>query len=267
MERRSSLPIPGRLATLVPLTERDAGCSWNDGSRPGFRPAIERAGEGHRDGAAKRFSRDGSAERPASSSGDPIRLPPVRPDRVTLRSASLPEICFCRASQTPGHRLQQPELRAAADPKRWSGRWCRRFWQARKLKGEAVSREDRVRVFSDFLKEEGYAPKMDDDGDIAFKAEGRSYYVIVEDKDEEYLRILFPNFWRIESPDERLKVERAALKATAETKVAKVFPVRDNTCASIEIFASPIENAKSVFSRCMRALQAAVHTFVEEMRK
>jgi hypothetical protein len=141
------------------------------------------------------------------------------------------------------------------------------FWRINKPKGEAMSKADRVRVFSDFLKEEGYSPKTDDDGDIYFKLEGKTYLILLDDKDEEFYRIAYPGFWSIESPDERLKVERAALKATAETKVAKVFPVRDNTWASIEIFSSSIDNAKSVFFRSMRALQAAVETFAEEMRK
>jgi hypothetical protein len=146
------------------------------------------------------------------------------------------------------------------------------FWRSNKpsgntTKGEAMSKADRVRVFSDFLKEEGYSPKTDDDGGIVFKAEGKSYLIILDDKDEEFFRIVFPGFWSIESPDERLKVEQAALKATAGTKVAKVFPVQDNTWASIELFSSSLDNAKSVFSRSVAALQAAVGTFAEEMSK
>jgi hypothetical protein len=141
------------------------------------------------------------------------------------------------------------------------------FWRSSKPKGEAMSKADRVRVFSDFLKDEGYSPKIDDNGNIVFKVEGLSYVIILDDKDEEFFRILFPGFWNIKNPDERLKVERAALKATEETKVAKVLPVGDNTWASIEIFSSSIDNTKSVFYRSLRALQAAVGTFVQEMRK
>ncbi len=129
-----------------------------------------------------------------------------------------------------------------------------------------MSKADRVRMFSDFLRSEGYAPQTDDDGDIIFKYEGRVYIVLFDD-DEEFFRILFPNFWDIENQEERVKVERAALTATAETKVAKVFPVRDYVWATIELFCSPPENAKSVFNRSMRAMRAAVNTFVEEMRK
>lgn len=129
-----------------------------------------------------------------------------------------------------------------------------------------MNKTDRVHVFSDFLREEGYSPKIDGDGDITFKIEGHVYFVSLDD-DEEFFRIIFPCFWKIESAEERSRVERAALKANADIKVAKVFPVKDNTWAVIEIFSSSIENTKSVFGKSVRALQAAVSTFLEEMRR
>lgn len=128
-----------------------------------------------------------------------------------------------------------------------------------------MSKADRVRAFCDFLKDEGYRPEVDEDGDIVFKSEGNTYLIILEENDEEYFRLVFPTFWSIESSEERKKVERAALKATADTKVAKVFPVRDDTWAAVELFASSLDDIKSVFSRSMSALQVAVGAFVEEM--
>ena len=110
-----------------------------------------------------------------------------------------------------------------------------------------MSEADRARVFSDFLKEEGYSPKTDDDNDITFKVEGRSYLIMLDDEDDEFFRIVFPGFWSIETPDERLRVERAALKTTAETKVAKVFTVRDNTWATVDMFSTSADHTKSVF--------------------
>lgn len=53
-----------------------------------------------------------------------------------------------------------------------------------------MSKVDRVRVFSEFLREEGYSPKTDDDGDILFKAEGKSYLIIFDDEDEQFFRIV-----------------------------------------------------------------------------
>ena len=130
-----------------------------------------------------------------------------------------------------------------------------------------MSKAERIQNFEAFLKEEGYAPILDADGDLVFKCEGRTYLILLEDNDEEFFRIVFPNFWRIESPAEREAVQRAALQATAETKVAKVYPLGDNTWATIEMFCPTVEEAKPVFERSMNALHAAVALFVEEMRK
>jgi len=147
------------------------------------------------------------------------------------------------------------------------------FGRGKKEKGasvspaEATSKAERVRIFQEFLRKEGYVPEIDSDGDIVFKREGRTYLIFLSDKDDEFFRIAFPGFWKIESEEERARVERAALRATANTKVAKVFPVGENTWATIELFCESIEAAKPVFARSMNALQHAVSEFVKEMRE
>ncbi|MGQ9494262.1 MAG: hypothetical protein ACUVR2_10960 [Anaerolineae bacterium] len=130
-----------------------------------------------------------------------------------------------------------------------------------------MSKAERVQTFHNFLHDEGYVPSLDEEGDIRFKCEGRTYLVILDERDEEFFQLAFPNFWPIESEEERAKVENAALTATAQTKVAKVFPVRDNVWATIELFCSSIDHAKTVFHRSLGALQSAVVTFADEMRK
>lgn len=129
-----------------------------------------------------------------------------------------------------------------------------------------MTKADKVRVLSEYLRGEGYLPSVDEDNDIVFKHEGASYIIVLDDKDDEFFRIVFPNFWPIESEPEREKVGRAALAATAAIKVAKVFPVSDNVWATIELFSSDIENSKAVFSRSMLALRAAVRKFAEAMQ-
>jgi hypothetical protein len=125
----------------------------------------------------------------------------------------------------------------------------------------------RSHAFAEFLKAEGYVPTVDTDGDILFKFEGRTYVLLLDDEDTEFFRIVFPNFWEIESDDERRKIEKAALVATSDTKAAKVYPVRDDTWASIEIFAATDEAFQRVFSRSMSALQSVIRNFSEEMKR
>jgi hypothetical protein len=130
-----------------------------------------------------------------------------------------------------------------------------------------MSKAERAQMYLEYLRSEGYVPSIDGDGDVVFKYEGRTYYIIVSETDPEYFKLLFPNFWSLESPEEKVKAERSALIATLETKVAKVSPVRENVVATIEMFCSPPESFKNVFPRSISALRSAVQTFVEKMKE
>ncbi len=129
-----------------------------------------------------------------------------------------------------------------------------------------MDKATRIGMYREYLAELGYRPEIDRDGDVKFMREGRTYYIILQDKDEEFFRIVYPNFWKIESEEERAKVIMASVKATADTKVAKVFPVEDNVWATIEMFCATPEAVKPVLDRSMSALAVSVHTFVEAMR-
>ncbi len=81
-----------------------------------------------------------------------------------------------------------------------------------------MTKQERAEMYRSFLASEGYTPKIDNDGDVAFKFEGGNYYILVDDKDEAFFRLAYPGFWEIESEEERAKVIEAALHATAQTK-------------------------------------------------
>lgn len=127
-----------------------------------------------------------------------------------------------------------------------------------------MTKTERISILQDFLVEEGYRPVVDDDGDLRFKFEGSTYFVILDD-DPTYFRLAFANFWSIDSEVERTAVMKAAIHATRMTKVAKVFPTDNNVWATIELFASPPAAVHPVFARSIAALQAAVHQFQMSM--
>lgn len=128
------------------------------------------------------------------------------------------------------------------------------------------SKEDLQEMYMEFLKSEGYSPTIDRDGDVVYKSEGRTYCIIVDENDLEFFRIIFPNFWEIESTNERTQVMVAANYANSKSKVAKVYATSDNVWASIEIFLPSPDQFKIVFRRCMSALQNGISQFVNQMR-
>lgn len=129
-----------------------------------------------------------------------------------------------------------------------------------------MTRQERLDLYHEILEQEGYRPTIDKDGDLMFKIEGKTYFVFAEEDDAEFFRLVFPNFWAIENEDERARAYVAAHDATAQTKVAKVFVVNDDTWACLELFCDPPETVKTVLTRGIAAVQAAVDTFAQIMR-
>jgi hypothetical protein len=118
------------------------------------------------------------------------------------------------------------------------------------------------------LTEEGYRPWIDEDGNVAFKCEGRVYVIEIDEKDEEFFCLVYRNFWAIESDDELAQVKEAALVVAADIKVVKVFPVEDTEIwASIELFCFPPQTFTAVFDHCLNAMRDGVEKFVATMQE
>lgn len=125
----------------------------------------------------------------------------------------------------------------------------------------------KVERFRAALTREGLVPELDADGDLRFTFEGGHYVLFAEPTDESYVRILFPNFWPIESDEERTRAFRAATVATRRCKGAKVWLRDDETdvCASIESFLPGPEYLDYVLARMIAAVQYAARQFRDEM--
>ena len=129
-----------------------------------------------------------------------------------------------------------------------------------------MTRQERLDLYREFLDQEGFRPTIDEDGDLMFKVEGKTYFVFVDGTDTQFFRLVFPSFWSIENEEERAKAYVAAHDATAQTKVAKVFVVKNDTWASLELFCDPPETVRTVLTRGLSAVQSAVDTFARIMR-
>ena len=124
-----------------------------------------------------------------------------------------------------------------------------------------MDKAERAQMYVSYLREDGYALEIDEDGDVMFKFEGGTYFVLVDEEDEMFFQIMFPSFWPIESEEEGARVEKAAQLATRITKVAKVYRQLDNVNASVELLCVPPEAFKAVFRRALGSIQAGVSNF------
>jgi len=137
------------------------------------------------------------------------------------------------------------------------------------LKEEPVSKRERARIYRDFLAAEGYRPYIDEDGDVVFKSEGLTFVIITEEGDEEFVSLVLPNFWSIDSKEELARALMAANEMNRTAKVVKIFVRGDgkNTIAAVEMFVKSPEDFNQVFERSLRALKGAVTRFAELMRE
>jgi hypothetical protein len=121
-------------------------------------------------------------------------------------------------------------------------------------------------MYMDYLRQEGYAPSVDSDGDVAFKSDGRTYYIIVDEGDPVYFKILFPNFWKIESEAERAKASTVIMTVNRVVKVIKVY-IGSNDSASIiaDIYLNTPESFNNRFPRMLSAIQTARQRFIDGM--
>ena len=122
-----------------------------------------------------------------------------------------------------------------------------------------------IDALKDFIADEGFRTSIDSDGDLQFKYEGWTFWIQVDKKDEEFIKILLPNFWKIESDEEKSKCYKAASKLSCEYKVAKIYVVEykdaPNVCASMEFFIPDVEFFKKIFLRSARILAAMEKEF------
>ncbi len=119
------------------------------------------------------------------------------------------------------------------------------------------------------LRDEGYRPELDDDGDVRFKSEGFTIYVICQESDASYFQMLLPGMWTIDDDEELGRALLASTKVTREVKTVKVYVSsnRKRVDASIEAFMDPITDFKAVFERYLGVLKHCTNRFKEAMHE
>ena len=137
------------------------------------------------------------------------------------------------------------------------------------LSAQETSKEKKElqKMYMDYLEKEGYKPEVDSDGDVQFKAEGKTYFINVVEDDPQYFRVVLANIWPIESEEERQQVLVAMDYSNAKAKVTKTYMVKDNVWVGIEIFLPKSEDFEAVFPRCMSALNHGTAHYVTRMRE
>ena len=125
---------------------------------------------------------------------------------------------------------------------------------------------EREKIILEYLKEQGYQAKADKDGDIVFKCESMNLAILVDDTDENFFRLVLPNFWEIESETELDQVLLASSQLNHEIKLIKITTSDMETHASVEMLLTSAQDIKMIFEKSLRCIQHATYKFAEKMR-
>lgn len=116
-----------------------------------------------------------------------------------------------------------------------------------------------------FLKEEGYMPEIDSDGDVKFKSEGRTYYISVSSIDENpmYITLYIP----FNNPDGYSgDAVVLATKALNKYKGVKVVCFDNSFRISAELYLRDADLFKESFYKLMSQIENVRGDFMDECK-
>lgn len=126
---------------------------------------------------------------------------------------------------------------------------------------ESLSPADREKLYTEYLRAEGYRPDEELDGVVCFR-KGDLHLHLPVTKDPDYFLLALLDVHSVLDDADRHRVVRAANRVTAEAKVAKVCIDRvGDVTIDAELFCVPAEAFKTVFGRCLDALASARSQF------
>jgi hypothetical protein len=119
-------------------------------------------------------------------------------------------------------------------------------------------------IYVNCLTAEGFTPTIDKDSDIEFVREGLRYFIIPEDRDPHFFRLLLP-IWECDRAS--LELLTVCNDVTASSKVVKIYIRQDRKSveASVELFFQNRADFAPVFKRSLRAIDRALGKFMQAM--
>jgi hypothetical protein len=126
---------------------------------------------------------------------------------------------------------------------------------------EDMDFKDLQQFYINFMKEEGFVTKIDEQGDIAFKYQGDDFFLGLEEDDETFFRLGWLSAWGSESDEEKLLLLIAASKTNAEMKFTKTFILNEDVIFVTTDMLVDIKNFKVDIKRLLDAIVSTVETF------
>ena len=120
-------------------------------------------------------------------------------------------------------------------------------------------------IYENWFKVNGLIYNIDNDDDLHFKYKTCNFFILNPKEDAQFLHIILPNIWAINSPEEYADALEVANELNAGRKALKVFLTRTNTFLSIEMFIDKTPDVEDFMERLLDILIEGRQMFVQEM--
>lgn len=117
----------------------------------------------------------------------------------------------------------------------------------------------------EFLKQQGFCPNVDPDGEVIFKYQMRTFVNYYAEDDEEFFQLVMPAIFEV-TDDNRDVVLEAANKVNVTMKVVKCVILGDSVWVLYEDFVSQDTDMSDVIPLALNILQNAQQRFYQEVK-
>jgi hypothetical protein len=121
--------------------------------------------------------------------------------------------------------------------------------------------------YVEFLNGKGYEPKVDEDGDVKFRYNNRSYYITLDMKETDFFRLALLSRLELTSEEDKDEVYRICHDLTKEVKVAKVYWLNNTLWVSSELLLADPDDYSGIFDRGLTLTEEAYLKFVREWKE
>ena len=117
-----------------------------------------------------------------------------------------------------------------------------------------------------YLQSEGLQPRIDEDGDIAFKYQMLNFCFLIDEDDKQFFRLAMPNIFGIDE-NNRIEVLEACNAVTRGIKVAKAIAYEKSVWIMCEQLIDTTPNYADIVPRSLKIAIDARARFIEEISK
>ena len=129
------------------------------------------------------------------------------------------------------------------------------------------TREDLQSIYVEHLRQEGYMPLVDNDGDIQFKVSGDNYFIIVDEKDIQFFQIYMGFSLGIASREDVLNAANDAnrLSKTAKVSISSDESHRIIVSITAELLLKDPTEFTAVLPRALSLIRNAENNFIKQL--